>query len=462
MLKKNLKTTIIILAGILLSSALISGCSLLNAKDSPANEPKTAHSSNAGEGQIPEMAAKTPAAPDPESEAAVPTSEPSPTAAATETAEPTPEIHTISLWIPPQFDPGQGTNAGKALAAAIDSYTAEHPNVSISLRVKATSGDSSALNTITAANHIAPDVLPSLALLSRSDMETAVQRGILEPITTSVFSDSSTWYGYARQSAVIDGTVYGLPILGDSLVITYKTARIGAELSDWNDILTRGLPIGFAPSSSTSHFGTFIYLTQGGMLTNDQGQPWLDQQKLTDTLNFFLTGGQNGSFPPSLAQLVDDAQVWQRFNDGTMSIIVSRFSSFRHYQTPEISVHAIPVPEDHPDYPLVNTWNLVMLEDKPLLQKEAIGFAEYLCDILVNDSFSQTAGYLPVRKSDHQAWSEDPQFDMIRVMSENAVLLPVNQVTNKIVPVINAAVSQIIKNQQTPETAAQEAITALN
>lgn len=461
MLKSSVKLTISFLISLILMSLLAGGCSVINSPDSPfrnlfpnseiiptgeAAEPETAES----EEIISEAAADIP-----ENEAAEePVTE--------EAEEAVPETFTIQLWIPPQFDPEQNTLAGNALSEAIAAYTETHPNVSISLRIKATTGDSSVLNTLTAANHIAKGVLPSLVLLSRSDMETAVQRGLAQPITTSVLSDSTSWYGYARQSAVIENTIYGIPILGDSLVLTYRNAKIGAGLTDWQDILTRGLPIGFAPSSSTSLFATFIYLSLGGKLTNDQGQAYLDPQILTDTLNFFLSGGQNGAFPPSLAQLVDQSQVWQRFSDGTMHIIASQFSSFRHFQNKDISVHPLPLPEQSTDYPLVNTWNLVMTEDDPHLQKEAVNFAEFLADINENDVLSVSAGYLPVRNSEHEAWRDDPQAENVRFMSENALLIPNNQILSKIVPIINTAVSQIIRNQATPETAAQDAINSLN
>ncbi len=382
--------------------------------------------------------------------------------APTETIEPTQETYTIQLWIPPQFDTEQDTPGGQALAKAIFEYTETHPNISISLRVKAASGDSSAINTITAANHVAKDTLPSLVLLSRSDMETAVQRGLAKQFNTNIFSESASWNGFARQSSVIDNTIYSIPILGDCLVLTYRPAKTGSELTAWQDILTRGLPIGFAPSQSTSLFGTFIYLMQGSKLTNDLGQAYLDQQKLTDTLNFFLTGGQNGAFPPSLAQIVDQNQIWQRFNDGTMSIIISQFSSFRHYKDTSMAVRALPLTEGVSEYPLVSTWNLVLLEEDGPLQEEAVKFAEFLADPAVNDAFSVTSGYLPVRKNEHEIWQTDEQFDLITSLGENGTIIPNNQITNKLIPVINNAVTQVIKNQLTPAAAAQEAIAAVN
>ena len=461
MLKSSRKSTVLFLISLILISSLAAGCSALRGSDSPIGSLFT-HIEATPTAEISDPETENIETDISETESVTSETEGEAEIKPEETEEPVPETVTIRLWIPPQFDTEQNTQGGAALSEAIASYTEAHPNVNISLRVKATAGESSMLNTLTAANHIAKDVLPSMVLLSRSDMETAVQRGLAKQIATAVLSDSSSWYGYARQSAVIDSTIYGIPVIGDSLVLTYRKAKTGTELTDWQDILTRGLPIGFAPSSSSSLFGTFLYLSMGGKLTNDQGQAFIDKQKLTDTLNFFLSGGQNGAFPPSLAQLVDQAQVWQRFSEGTMSIIVSQFSSFKHYQTPEIDAHALPLSGQNTDYPLVNTWNLILIEEDPVLQQEAINFAEFLADINENDIFSAKAGYLPVRISDHNAWKDDPQAEIAAAISENAQLLPSSQILHKIVPIINNAVSQVIKNQATPDAAAQEAVNSLN
>ena len=105
---------------------------------------------------------------------------------------------------------------------------------------------------------------------------------------------------------------------------------------------------------------------------------------------------------------------------------------------------------------------LAVVEDDENLQQEVIKFAEYLCDPIVNDKLSYTAGYLPVRFGAHENWLNDPQYDMIKYMSENSILIPNNQIINKVIPVINSAVVQIIKNQASPEDAAKEALSSLN
>ena len=384
--------------------------------------------------------------------------------AAAEEATPTPTIQELEIWIPPQFDPAQDTPAGRALQDAVNKYMEQYPDVHITLTVKATTGDASVLNTLTAANNAAKSVLPSLVLLSRSDMESAVQRGLLQQITTSLFNDTSSWYSYARQAAVVDNNVYGIPVLGDAIVLVYRTAKLGADadVSTWSSILTHGLPIGFAPASSSSMFGAFIYLNAGGKMTNDQGQPYLDQTKLVDALNFFVTGGQNGAFPPSIAQLLDQTQVWQRFMDGTLNIIISPYSSYSHYRTQEMSFAALPTQEEPVDYPMVSSWNLVMTEQNTALQGTAVAFAEYMAGELVNDEFSMRAGYLPVRTAGHTVWETSAEYETVSAIADKASLVPNNQVSNKLLPVINNAILQVIKNALTPEAAAEEAAASFN
>lgn len=348
------------------------------------------------------------------------------------------------------------------MAEFISRFTAEHENINVNVRVKATSGESSALSTLAAAKNAAPDVVPSLILMSRSDMETSVQRGLIQPITTDIFSDTATWYNYARQSAFIDTEVYGIPVAGEAPVLVYRESKVGAELTDWDDILTRGMPIGFNPSSNTSYFADFIYRAMGGKMTDDQGLIALDQTKLTETLRFFLSGGQNGVFPPSITQIQDQTQNWQRFNDGTVNMIISQYSAYVHYAGKGIKAIALPTFSEESEYPLANTWNLVMTEDDPELQRIAIEFAEEMADTLYNDEWTLKAGFLPVRNTGHDAWEGSSQYPIMMAISEKASLVPGNAVLNKVTPIINNAVIQVIKNSYSPEGAAAEAISSLN
>ncbi len=372
-----------------------------------------------------------------------------------------PDIQNLVIWVPPQFDPSQNTKESKILTDLIGKFTEEHPGVNITFRVKAITGEGSALSALSAAKNAAPDVIPSLVILNRNDLLSAVQKGLVYPITTNIFSEANSWYSYAKQSSAAENYIYGIPIAGDTLVMVYRASKTGAAMTTWEDILSRGLPIAFVPASSDGLFPTFIYLAKGGKLIDDKGQPWLDQSILVDTLKLFLTGGQNGAFPPSLAQVVDQSQNWQMFLEGSVSIIISNFSTFQHNKGPDIKAMAIPLFTDNQRYPLMNTWNIAVTTSNAEIQNLGIQFAEKMADPIFNDIWTANAGFFPVRQSEHVEWQKDESYDTILKILPDAALLPESQILNKISPILNMAVSKVIKSQTTPEQAAQEAISEL-
>ena len=58
----------------------------------------------------------------------------------TETPPQLPEVITLHLWLPPEFDPNDGTLAGNLLKARLEEFTAQNPGVSIEVRLKAVQG----------------------------------------------------------------------------------------------------------------------------------------------------------------------------------------------------------------------------------------------------------------------------------------------------------------------------------
>ena len=368
---------------------------------------------------------------------------------------------TLTLWVPPQFDPAASDDAGKLMSELISQFNEENPHVKVSVRVKALTGDSSALNTLSAAVNAAPEIIPSLIILNRNDLVEAVKKGMIYPISTGLFTDTASWYSYAKESSAVDNLIYSIPIAGDPLVLGYRPSKTGPEVTNWDEILSRGLPIAFEPSSQKDLFGTFIYIAMGGKITNDLGQPWLDQAILTKTLDLFLTGGQKGAFPPSLAQGTSGSDYYQMFLEGSIHMIVTRLTTFEHSKNQDVSVIPLPLFEETDDYPLVNTWNIVLSNINPDVQNLAMKLAEKFVDPAFNDPWTHASGYLPVRTIGNRAWETDEFYESMLQISENAQLIQANQTLDKIVPVINEAISSVIKTVSVPADAAAAAVESL-
>jgi maltose-binding protein MalE len=384
------------------------------------------------------------------------------TATTAATASPVGNGKTLTVWVPPQFDPATNNEVSKLMTGIVTEFIEENPNTQVSIRVKALSGDSSAINTLSAAVNAAPEIIPSLIILNRNDMLEAVRKGLIYPISTGIFSDAASWYTYAKESSAANNLIYSIPIAGDPLVLGYRPSKTGAEVTTWEEILSRGLPIAFDPSSADDLLGTFIYLAMGGRITNDLSQPWLDQSILTQTLELFLSGGQKGAFPPSLAQGSTGTDNLQQFIEGSIHMIVTKMSAIQRSQKTDISMIPLPLFNEHKEYPMVETWNIVLSNTNPDIQTLAVKLAEKMADPNFNDRWSYAAGYLPVRTNAHNAWENDPFYVHLETLAENGQLIQPGQTLNKVIPEINEAISAVIKTIALPQDAAAAAVEALN
>jgi hypothetical protein len=90
--------------------------------------------------------------------------------------------NSLSIWLPPQFDPNADTESGKIMLAHIESFQELYPQHILKIRIKANSGSSSILNALLSTSSAAPGVLPSVVLISRSDLEIAAGQGIIQPV----------------------------------------------------------------------------------------------------------------------------------------------------------------------------------------------------------------------------------------------------------------------------------------
>src|SRR5918993_1360766 len=181
----------------------------------------------------PLLASLTPPTPVPTRTARLtPTPPPLPTA----TAPIESQTPSLRLWLPEQFNPSAENPAAELLAGRLSEFESQHSDLKIEVRIKKAEAEGDILNALSITGAAAPGVLPDLVLLSRSDLEMAALLGLLHPIDgLSTSLDDPNWYSYAQQLAHIQNTGYGLPFLGDTLVLIYYP-ELG-QVVTWEDVL---------------------------------------------------------------------------------------------------------------------------------------------------------------------------------------------------------------------------------
>jgi len=191
---------------------------------------------------------------------------------ATQTPEPTPTE--LTLWLPPEMDPSGEDQAALLLKSRLDAFAQSH-DIEINIRLKAISGTSGMLDSLTAASAAAPAALPDLLVLSRRDLETAALKSMVYPLDElTAIVDDPDWYPFAHEMSLIQGVGYGIPFIGDPLAMVYNSSK-AQPLPDWAGISTDGMSFIFPAEDSQAIFPLTLYLAMGGNVMDSQRRrPW--------------------------------------------------------------------------------------------------------------------------------------------------------------------------------------------
>ena len=381
------------------------------------------------------------------------TSAPAP---ATETQPPSapstatqPAVHSLRIWLPPQFDPNADTPAASLLRARLDAFTAAHPSLTLEVRIKGSKDEVGLLEALSLTRSAAPSALPDLVALSRADLEAAALKGMVHPLEglTNQLADPD-WYPYARQLGQVQKTAYGLPFAGDMLALAYHPAQFETPPSAWADLFVNRHSLSIDTSDSNSLVLLSLYLSTGAPLVDDANHPTLDESALVRVLQALKAG--------DLTAVGSGDAAWNAFEDGRAELTVAWSS--RSLLDPRPDSALMPLPSlDGTPFTLATGWTWALAGSNPQTDPLAAELAEWLTagDFLAK--WDQALGYLPPRPNALKTLDPHGALDAV---SQSAQVMPSNDLVLTVGPVFQTALGRIL-NGESPEIVAKESVEAL-
>ncbi|GAP12027.1 ABC-type sugar transport system, periplasmic component [Bellilinea caldifistulae] len=388
-----------------------------------------------------------------------------PEAEASVTPEPQPTFSgavTLTLWLPPQFDPAADTPAAQLLQQRLDAFMEENPGVLIHVRIKAPSGPGGLLESLTAAAAAAPAALPSVIALNRGDLEAAALKGLIYPLEgVSEEIESVDWYPYARQLSRVQDIPFALPIAGDALMLFYRPASVGGSPPQtWQEVLAFGNPLLFAGDDPQALLTLTLYRSLGGLVQDLQGRPALQADLLQQVFELYQEGARRGTFPQSVTQYQSGGQVWQAYLEGQADWAVT-FASFYLSELPADTTPMLLPSLGGDDFTQAIGWGLAIADPDPQRRQMAVELAEYLnaADFLAE--WAVAAGYLPVHPTSLSAWQPVTLQNTLSRVVLSAQIRPSNEILASLGPVLRESGLAVLRNQSSPAQAAQSAVEKL-
>lgn len=383
------------------------------------------------------------------------------TAVMTITATATTPVNTqLTIWVPPQFSPYDETETSQLLSDRLKAFMLENPQVNLDIRVKAASGAASILDTLTYASQVAPDGMPSLVLMSRSDLETAVQKGLVQTIEeVSTQIDESDWFDFAQDMGIVQGTAYGLPFAADALGLVYRDASLTSSQPDWDELMVQFNSLVF-PAADPSVLTTLaLYLSAGGAIQDTQGQAFIDVDVLTLVLEAYQQGLNLGLLSTSLLDLQSDDQAWEYFQTSEAEGLITWAS--RQLQNDQSLKLALLPMLNGTSITLAKGWVWCLVEQDPQKKEYAGLLAEYMVDPDFLMSWAPISGYLPVRPTSVSGWENTVTQGIINDMLASAQIRTNSSQLSLINTSLKTAVQEVLSWQSVPAESAQKAMDSL-
>jgi ABC-type glycerol-3-phosphate transport system substrate-binding protein len=355
------------------------------------------------------------------------------------------------------MDPEGNDMAARLLKAQLKTFEDEN-RIKISTRVKNRQGPGGLLDALTATSAAATSVLPDIIVLSRDDLETAALKSLvysLDGKTTVI--DEVDWFAYAREIALIQGSLYGVPFTGDALGIIYRSDLISPAPITWLDLNTATTVIAFAANDAQADVSLALYQAAGGSVRDNQRRPILEVEPLTAVLNLYKQSVDFAAFRDLVLQFQNEEQSWLAYvNEQAQAAIVP--ISIYLQEKPE-NTGMIPIPPVK-DITLTTGSGCVwaLATGQPERQALSVALMETLSDSAFLSAWNHAYGGMPPRPSAVDTWQDFGVRSLISQISVMTILKPSSSITASLGPVIRDAVIQVLRDNVEPAVAAQKAV----
>jgi len=372
----------------------------------------------------------------------------------TPTAVPT-EIGKVAVWLPPQFDPQDGSESALIFNAHIDAFRKLYPNAVVDFRIKADSGLNEIVEALAITAKAAPDALPTVVLLSWNDMIAAADQGLIQPIgffTQELESDD--WYVAAWEIGKYKGETYGIPFAVDALVMFTRDQDLGGSYTTLSLMRQQSREFVYAAGNSDSLLPYLWYQSAGGRLADENGQPLLEEQGLNALFSELDTDRQEENIPSNILEFQTEQQVWEAFSNNLVDSAFTWYSSAGTAASDPV-VSYIPILGPDP-YTYADGWVWCLVHNETADIGMNIQFMEHMASAVFLNDWTGAAHLLPPR---HSVDSRENSF--IDQLMQSAHLPPDKLIRAYSQEALVSAVQQILLGEAAPQEVTTNLLTRL-
>jgi ABC-type glycerol-3-phosphate transport system substrate-binding protein len=396
-----------------------------------------------------------------------------PTAAISLTSTPTPLSDgspiTLTFWTVEQVSFLREDELGNFFGTSLRLFERGNTDIEVDLLVKKASGKGGVLDFLRTTREVAPSVLPDVVVMDAKDLEQAYAESLIQSLNgrlnRSIVQDL---FPAARRMGTVNDELVGVP-LGLEMEHTVYNTRIFTDTPmTWTDILSKNTTYLFPAKGVNGLVNDFTlsqYFSAGGKFLDDEGLPKIDDAILKDVLTFYQQARENGTIDASILEAASTEELWPIYLEteaGVAQISVRQYLTDRDLLN---STTFAPLPvRNEADVPVsvIHGWMLVLVTDDFNRQDPALRLIESFLSTANNANWNRINKSIPIRDTAYQQLADDdPYWIFLASQLNTARPEPGFPEYDRISRIIQQAIEQVIRDEETPEGATATAMDAL-
>ncbi len=388
-----------------------------------------------------------------------------PKAAATSVSPGAPQ--TLTVWITELLSPTEGGDRSRIFEQQILAFEATHPGLTVQVLHKAPDGKGGMQDLLATASTAAPGVIPDLIAIDTRNLEEVARKGLVVPLDAFLSpSLQADLYPFAIAAGTVDGQLVGVQFEVSIQHAIYNTSKIAVAPVTWEEVFASGATYTFPTAGQDGLVNdAFLiqYLSTGVELMDSSGDPYLDRQALTEALEFYRQGIENGAIPSEVLNYATVESGWPKYLQA--EVVMTHISSKLYLTGPDsLPGHrpaAIPT-RDGQAVALSRGTAWAVTSRDPNRQVLAIKLLEWLMNPVNMAAWSQAASYLPTRRAVFEQMTRDTYVSFVYTQLEHAVPYRSSEAHQRIYRAMQQAVDAVLREGVLPTVAAENVLKAIN
>lgn len=384
---------------------------------------------------------------------------------------PAEENHNLTVWLPATLITPDMSDQLDLLNDYTEQFT-EDSGITVTYRIKSVGDVGGLMSSLRSASAVAPDAMPDMTLIRRSDILIAQSLGIIQSLENMFSSTVISDLGSALRLGQIpseEGNIilYGLPYFLQFQHVVYRPQN-KLDYSTWtfDDVLSRGETFIFPANRPNGLNQTFYlqYLAAGGVPPH-AGEMTLNSNALRTVLGFYEEAEQTGIVEPEVLSYLSPSAYRLEFMNSMVGLENAVFTSSEYFSMLETdsSIEAAPIPTANgTPTTALNGWMWVVVtpESDAAQQDRAIHYLNWMMDTEFQADFARMLYMIPSQRSAiTMSLPDDVDETFINDLLENAILplpdaeggLLLRSMQDALIAVINGDLSAEEATQQVIE-----------